>query len=166
MPRGSDLVGLSVLAGPKLKRIGRVQEVLLNVEGTHICGLVLDGGGWLSPRRVLDYQAVTAVGDGHVLAAEEQYLVNDGKAHCCQDLQGLPVLRRTGEEMGTLDDFQFDPTNGRVTALQLSRGFVDDLLRGKESIAVNGPVYAGEAAILLDGPGELYGGAGDEVSEL
>lgn len=155
-----------MLAGPKLSQIGRVQEVLISDDGTRICGLVLDGGGWLHGRRVLDYRAIVAVGESHLLARGRQYLSDDAPVRCCQELQGLPVLRSTGEEMGALDDVQFDPATGRVTALQLSRGFVDDLLRGKESIAVTGPVLAGEAAILLDGPGELYGGAGNEVSEL
>jgi hypothetical protein len=44
---------------------------------------------------------------------------------------------------------------------------VDDLLSGKEIVAVDRSLYTGEAAIFLDGPGDLSGGAGShEVSEL
>lgn len=159
VPRGSDLVGLPVLAGPKLTRIGRVQEVLLSADGTAVCGLLLDEGGWLSPRRVLDYRAVTAVGSTHVLA-DEVYLAQETETRCCQDLHGLPVLGAGGDEVGLMDDLHFDSATGKVTALQLSHGFVDDLLSGKEIVAVEGPVVTGQAAILLDGPGDLAGGAG------
>lgn len=158
MPRGHDLIGLPVLAWPQLRRIGQVCEVLISAEGTSLCGLVLDKGGWLHHRRVLDYQAVITVGPTHLLA-EERYLSNESRTRSCQELLGLPVLNRAGEELGVMDDFQFDPRGGRVTALQLSRGLVDDLLNGKVMIALPGPVTAGEAAILLDGPGDSSGGA-------
>lgn len=158
MPRGSDLVGLAVLAGPKLKRIGTVQEVLLSSDASRICGLLLDGGGWLGTRRVLDYQAVKAVGLTHVLA-DEVWLPDEAESRCCKDLHGLPVLRGNGEEVGAMDDFLYDPQTGQVTALQLSHGFVDDLLCGKGIVALNQPAFAGEAAILLDGPGDDSGGA-------
>ncbi|HWI66528.1 MAG TPA: PRC-barrel domain-containing protein [Symbiobacteriaceae bacterium] len=158
MPRGSDLVGLPVLAGPRLRRIGRVQEIMLSGDGRCVCGLALDGGSWLQPRRVLDYRAVRAVGPTHVIA-EEVYLTEAQGTRCCHDLHGLPVLGAGGEEIGLADDFHFDAQTGQLTALQLSHGFVDDLLSGKEIVPLTGPVYTGEAAILLDGPGETFGGA-------
>jgi uncharacterized protein YrrD len=147
------LIGLPVLIGPKLQRIGRVHEVLLSADGARICGLLLDAGGLLRPRRVLDFRAVKAVGDTHLLAGES-YLPADGGTRNCKELHGLPVLRTTGEEVGVLDDFHFDPATGQVTALQLSHGFVDDLLSGKEVLPLAGPAHAGEAAILLGDPDE------------
>lgn len=166
VPRGNDLVGLPVLAGSEYRRLGRVQEVLLSKDGTCVCGLQLAGGGWLQTRRVLDFRAVKAVGSTHVLA-DEVYLPDDTATRCCADLHGMPVLGGGGEEVGLLDDFYFDARSGRVTALQLSQGFVDDLLSGKEIVAVDRSLYTGEAAIFLDGPGDLSGGAGShEVSEL
>lgn len=151
--RGRELIGLPVLTGPQLKRIGRVHEVLVSGDGARICGLVIDAGGLLHPRRVLDFQAVKAVGDTHLLAVET-YLPADSQTRNCKELHGMPVLRGTGEELGVLDDFHFDPATGQVTALQLSHGFVDDLLSGKEVLPLAGPAHAGEAAILLDGPDE------------
>ncbi len=159
VPKGRDLIGLPVLAAQGLKRIGHVCELLLNQDATRICGLVLDHGGWLHTRRVLDYEAVQAVGPTH-LVADERYLEDEAQTRCCQQLFGLPVLDRTADELGILDDFQFNTQNGRITALQLSRGFVDDLLNGKAVVEIGGgSVSAGESAILLDGPGELSGGA-------
>lgn len=158
VPRGSDLVGLPVLAGPELRRIGRVQAVLLSSDGSRICGLQLDNGGWLKAPRVLDYVAVKMVGSTHLIA-DETYLTDEVETRCCQDLHGLPVLGAGGEEIGLADDVHFDAATGRLTALQLSHGFVDDLLSGKEILPLAGPLYTGEAAILLNEPGENFGGA-------
>lgn len=135
-----------------------MQEVLLSRDGSRICGLALEGGGILQPRRTLDYQAVRIVEETHIIA-DEVFLASDGEARCREELQGLPVLNGEGAEVGLLDDFHFDPNTGRITALQLSHGFVDDLLRGKETLPLGGPVVTGESVIMLDGPGESAGGA-------
>ncbi len=157
MPRSSDLIGLPVLTSREMKRIGRVQEILLTKDGSRICGLVLDGGGLLHHRRVLDFRAVKMLGATHVLV-EETYLASEAGTCCGDSLHGLPVLDVTGEELGMMDDIHFDPSTGRIVALQLSRGFVDDLLGGKGVVAVDGPLLAGEAAIMLNASGEHSGG--------
>lgn len=157
VPRSSDLIGLPVLVGPRMKRLGRVQEVLVSRDGAHLCGLVLETGGLFHPRRVLDFKAIKAVGSTHLLA-EEVYLADESPACCGEALHGLPVLDGAGEELGTMDDIHFDPSTGRIVALQLSRGFVDDLLGGKGIVAVSGPVMTGEAAIILDASGDVEGG--------
>lgn len=158
MLRGSDIIGLPVLSWPHLKRMGKVREVRLDFDGLRVCGLELDSGGWLQPARILDFDAVRAVTETHVLAVEA-YLTESEESHCCQGLHGRPVLATTGEELGRMDDFHFVPEDGRVALLQVSRGLVDDLLYGKELVVLNGPVVAGEAAIMLQDPGDLPGGA-------
>lgn len=140
-----------------MKRIGRVQEVLVSRDGSRLCGLVLDTGGLFHQRRVLDFRAVRAVSATHLIA-EERYLDDESDACCGESLHGLPVLDGTGEELGAMDDFHFDPSSGRIVALQLSRGFVDDLLGGKGIVALEGPVTTGEAAIMLDPGGDREGG--------
>lgn len=167
MHRGRDLIGLTVLAGPRLTRIGRVQELLLSEDGTRICGLVLEGAGWLHPARVLDFRAVQAIGETHLVAQERYLAQGEGEApRPCGRLRGLPVLTADGREMGLLDDLQFEPGSGRVLALELSRGLVDDLLRGKELVALPGPVVAGEAAVIMGEAGGDYdlGGVEGEMS--
>ncbi|MBY6277507.1 MAG: hypothetical protein CWE10_15085 [Symbiobacterium thermophilum] len=155
--RARDLIGLSVLASPDMRPVGRVQEVLISRDGRRIRGLVLETGGLLSRRRVLDYQGVKAVGSTYVLA-EERYLEDEAETRCGSALTGLPVLDGSGEELGMLDDLHFEPSTGEIHALQLSRGFVDDLLSGKAIVPLNGPAVTGEGAILLDAVAEREGG--------
>ncbi len=157
MLRVSDVIGLPVLVDQSYRRIGRVREVLIHRDGSGLCGLVLEDGGWLHERRVLDFRGVRHVTETHVIAAE-RYLDEESQTCCCRDLQGLPVLRADGEEIGMMDDLHFDPATGQITALQLSRGLVDDLLAGKSVVPLQGPVVAGEAAIVLGDPDDLAGG--------
>ncbi|MBP2018306.1 uncharacterized protein YrrD [Symbiobacterium terraclitae] len=157
MLRASDLIGLPVLAGPQMKPIGRVQELLVSRDGLRLCGLVLENGGLFSRRRVLDYRAVRGIGATCVLA-EERYLEDEEATRCGSALTGLPVLDGSGEELGTLDDLHYEPSTGQIQAFQLSRGFVDDLLSGKAILPLSGPAIAGEGAIVLDAAHEAEGG--------
>jgi len=157
VPRGSDLIGLPVLAGQQMQRIGRVQEILISRDGLRLCGVVLDTGGLFTKRRVLDFGAITAIGSTYLLA-EERYLEDEGNTCCGEALHGLPVLDASGEELGMLDDLHYEASTGQIQAFQLSRGFVDDLFGGKEIVPLSGPAIAGEGAILLGGAGESEGG--------
>lgn len=157
MPKASDLIGLPVLAGEQMRRIGRVKEILVSRNGLRLCGAVLETGGLFSKRRVLDFGAIRAIGSTYVLA-DERYLEDEENTCCGEALHGLPVLDGTGEELGMLDDLHFEPSTGQVHAFQLSRGFVDDLFGGKQIVPVSGPAIAGEGAILLGGAGESEGG--------
>lgn len=131
---------------------------MLSSDGRRVVGLQLENGGWLKAPRVLDFAAVKMVGPTHLIA-DETYLAEGVETRCCHALHGLPVLGAGGEEIGLADDVHFDAATGRLTALQLSHGFVDDLLCGKEILPLAGPLYTGESAILLDEPGETFGGA-------
>lgn len=161
MPSTSHLIGLPVLICPDLRRVGRVQDALVAPDGRRICGLVVDGGGWFRPRRALDYRAVQAVGPTCVLAAREAYLAAVDDRCCSRRLVGKPVLTSAGDEVGTMDDIHFDATSGDVTALQVSHGFVDDLLDGKQVLQAPGSLLLGDEAILMapDDWGDPPGGA-------
>lgn len=149
MVKASDLVGLPLLVGPDLRRIGRVQDVLVTRDGRRICGLTVDSGGWFRPLRVFDYRAVRAVGPTCLLAGREAYLDPDHDHHCGKQLVGKPILSSTGDELGMMDDFHFHPSTGEVSALQISQGFVDDLLDGKQVLQAPGALFLGKEAILM-----------------
>jgi uncharacterized protein YrrD len=151
MPRGSDLIGLPVHLGPTIKRIGSIQDAVLTGDLTTVAGLLLSRGGLFRRRRILAYRAVRALRPTHLLA-EEIYLDELEGLRTAHDLRGRPVLAADGSEVGLLDDIHFDPASGRVLALQLSHGLVDDLLTGKGIIAMSGPMAVWEEAICFPRP--------------
>lgn len=153
MFRASDLIGLPLLVGPDLRRVGRVQDVLVTRNGRRICGVTINAGGWFRPDRIFDYQAIRAVGPTCLLADRETYLDAGGDHHCGKQLLGKPILSSTGDEVGMMDDIHFHPSTGEVLALQISQGFVDDLLDGKQVLQQPGALLLGQEAILM-APGD------------
>lgn len=141
MPRGHDLIGLPVHQPPTMRTIGTLQDALLAPDLTRIVGLCLSRASLFRrrPHRVLAWEAVQALRPTH-LVAEAAYLeVTDGPLAATQ-LRGRPVLGPDRCEAGFLDDIHFDPITGKVIALQLSQGLVDDLFQGKGLVAVDGPL--------------------------
>lgn len=159
MFRASDLIGLPVLVGPDLRRIGRVKDVLVTNDGRRICGLAIDANGWFRPGRILDYRAIRAVGPTCLLADREALLDPSEDHHCGKQLLGKPILSSTGDEIGMMDDIHFHPSTGNISALQISQGFVDDLLDGKQVMQEPGALLLGKEAILM-APGDWDDSAG------
>lgn len=141
MPRGHDLIGLPVRQPPTMRTIGTLQDAILAPDLTRIVGLCLSGRSLFSrkPQRVLAWEAVQALRPTH-LVAEADYIEVEGCPVGAAELRGRPVLGPDRCEAGFLDDIHFDPITGKVIALQLSQGLVDDLFQGKGVVAVDGPL--------------------------
>jgi sporulation protein YlmC with PRC-barrel domain len=77
---------------------------------------------------------VTVVTDDAITEAGEQVTALLGKDH---RLVGKRVLSTAGDELGTVDDVEFEPSSGAVTLLVLDHGEVAGVrLRGVGSYAV------------------------------
>lgn len=141
MPRGHDLIGLPVHQPPTMRTIGTLQDALLAPDLTRIVGLCLTGRGLFTrkPQRVLAWAAVQALRPTHLVAEADFIEVTEGSVAAAR-LRGRPVLGPDRCEAGFLDDIHFDPITGKVIALQLSQGLVDDLFQGKGLVAVDGPL--------------------------
>lgn len=141
MPRGHDLIGLPVHQPPTMRTIGTLQDALLAPDLTRIVGFSLTRAGFFRrrPHRVLAWEAVQALRPTHLVAQAAYIEVTDGPV-ASMELRGRPVLGPDRCEAGFLDDIHFDPITGRVIALQLSQGLVDDLFQGKGVVAVDGPL--------------------------
>lgn len=153
MPRGHDLIGLPVHLPPTMRTIGTLQDALLAPDLTRIVGLCLSRAGLIGRgrRHVLAWEAIQALRPTHLVAEAEFLEMSDGPV-AARALRGRPVLGPDNSEAGFLDDIHFDPITGRVIALQLSQGLVDDLFQGKSVMAVAGPLSIWDDLICFPAP--------------
>lgn len=150
MPRGHDLIGLPVHQPPQMRRLGTLQDALLAPDLARIVGFSLTGASfqWRRRPQVLAWEAVQALRPTH-LVAEAQFLESDDGLIPALVLQGRPVLGPDQSEAGFLDDIHFDPLSGRIMALQLSNGLVDDLIQGKRVMAVDRPLQVSKDLVCF-----------------
>lgn len=164
MPKGSDLLGLPVIAAASGRRLGRVQDLVLDPAGARVVGLLLEPAGWFRPPQVLPWPAVAGVGDAVVARGEPAPAAAAGPTW--RALAGKAVLTEQGAELGALADLWL-AADGAVTGYQLSCGLIDDLLSGQPVLRGPRPLRVGEEAVFLVPAAETGGGGLDgAVPEL
>lgn len=120
-----SLLGMPVISDGE--RIGRVVFVLPDKELRSISGLYLQCG--LTGSRFLDCSQIDLIGDVAVLSC------GSGKR---ASMTERPLLRRAlssdGQHIGAITDALIDEQTLHIEALELSSGYLDDLLKGRTHI--------------------------------
>lgn len=119
-----NLVGLPVIYGGA--RIGRAASVELSEDLTQLSGLIVDCG--IKGSRFIAADDVQLLGDVSIIAASM------GKRAPAQ----VPLRRRAlstdGAIQGAISSALIDEDTGKVDALLLSLGYIDDFLSGRRWI--------------------------------
>ncbi len=141
MKNGKSMLGMPVICNGK--RLGRVSYVLADDALGTLSGLFLHCG--LAGSRFIERSALDLIGDIAILAHS-----------CGRRMQPSqpPLLRRAispgGERIGAITDVLLGENTLRIEALELSRGYLDDLSRGREyvrqfTVQKNGDIIVGSA---------------------
>ena len=137
-----SLTGLTVLY--QGKPIGHVAAVCLDSQLRAIQAIYLDGP-LSGPRRVEGSQ-VGLLGRVSVMVKDK------GKRARLPDMPMPRALSTGGQRLGAITGALIDPRTGRVAALELSRGFWEDLTQGRQWVfhyAVNRD--SGDVLLMWEG---------------
>lgn len=106
-------------------KVGSVHDLLLDSSGLQVAGFLVGGGGLLGGKRqAVTYDAVRGIGPDAVMVEGRDAVreIGDegplGEAQRQGDLH-QEVMTESGVHLGTVDDLEFDPKTGAVTALLL-----------------------------------------------
>jgi uncharacterized protein YrrD len=132
-----DLRGTKVVSRSSAEKVGAIDRLVID-PGTRRVTAVQVGKGDVVP-----WEAISGIGDDAVIiddggsvrpaaeGREEQTLKGD------LDLGGRRVLSDTGNELGEVEDLEFDESTGEVTGLVTDGGRIDgDRLRAVGSYCV------------------------------
>lgn len=135
----SEASGRKVVSTSTADTVGKINEFLVDPRTRQVVGLHLkktSDGDTLRWPDIASFgvDAVTVTGADRIVAADEELAKLTGKAH---RILGKRVLCTTGDEIGTVQDVDFDPSSGTITALALDTGSVEgERLIGIGSYAV------------------------------
>jgi len=131
------------------KQLGRVTQFLLDDHLTEMQGVWLDCG--IRGIRFLRSNEIDLLGEIAVLAHRE------GKRARCDE---KPFLRRAlsgdGSRAGAITDALIDERTRHICALELSRGYIDDLLDGRRRVWHYQALLSGD--VVVEAAGESEGG--------
>lgn len=151
MHKGRELVGLPVVAQEKGEELGRIQDLLYDEQTRALKAVVLDGGNWLREPRVIAFEELTPRGPKTFSIANKLAISHEMPAGTrrWQGTKGLRLLNNEGAELGLVEDLVVDLPSGRITALEVSTGLVNDLMEGRKEIALTGQVNWGTDAVII-----------------
>jgi uncharacterized protein YrrD len=122
--RFSDAAGRQVVSTSTAETLGQVEEFILDPQRHVIAALRLKKTSQADTLLWTDItafgaDAVTVAGVEKLATAGPQLTALGGKDH---RVLGKRVLSTAGDELGTINDVEFDPETGTVTALVLVTG--------------------------------------------
>ncbi|WP_429368297.1 PRC-barrel domain-containing protein [Paenibacillus sp. DS2015] len=152
-----EMIGLSVFDVEAGKEIGKVYDFMLSPDWK-IQGLELEGKGLFSrSAKVVDWGDIIAYGEDAVMVHNQQ-AVHKLKADNIQftyslgknKLKDLPVLTKEGVRLGVISDVYFDQEMGNtILSLEISDGFVTDLMEGRKWLPCTSDMAIGENAVMV-----------------
>lgn len=126
MKRMSKLIGLPVVMEKTGKKIGRTERVCLCADGQLVQGMIISLYGF-GRRRFVEM--------GNILLMGEVSLVIKSHVKVPKPLRDerstFRVQNTDGQHIGWMTDSMIDETDGRVRAIEVSFGYLDDVISGR-----------------------------------
>lgn len=152
-----EMIGLKVFDLNNGKQVGKVLDILLN-EDWSISGIQLKGKSMFSSNiKAVLWEDIVAYGEDAVMIRNQQairkwdaeniqltYLTGGSK------LRELPVLTGDGIIIGYVSDVYFDQEMGNtITGIEISDGFISDLVEGRKMLPFISEMTKGENVIMV-----------------
>jgi len=128
-----DLRGLPVVMQDSGRKIGRVEQVWLRAGGQDMLGISIRGRGLRAQKRFAAMSDIRLFGDVSLIVSETRaHPPHQAAWRVDQDVRVYSV---DGKKVGWLTDALIEEGSGNVTALEFSRGYIDDVRRGREWVS-------------------------------
>lgn len=152
-----EMIGLSVFDVESGKEIGKVQDFLLS-EDWKIAGILLEGKGLFSAgMKAVMWEDITAYGEDAVMIRNHEVIQKLDSNHIqytfavgSGKVKELPVLTSEGVMIGRVSDVYFDQHLGNtITGIEISDGFISDLVEGRKLLPFTKDIVKGENAVMV-----------------
>lgn len=151
------MIGLAVFDVEEGIEIGKVCDFILDAQLT-ITGFELERKALFSSMvKVIDWSDIVAYGEDAVMIRNQQ-AVRKTKADNIQftyslgknKLKDLPVITEDGLMLGKISDVYIDKEVGNtIVGLEISDGFVTDIIEGRKWLPYTADMVVGENAIVV-----------------
>jgi len=111
----SDLVGTQVITKDTGKRLGVINQLWVDVDQRQVVALGLRDTLFTGNQRYMRLESVRQIGD--VILVDDDTAIENINIFSYSPLVGSEVVTETGELLGKVRGFKFDPNNGEITDL-------------------------------------------------
>ena len=125
-----SIKGMPVICGANGERIGTVSEVRYTPGSKKIDGILVQDQRRLSGSIYISLDKIITFGEAAVIV-QGDYLQERKALEKSSQILGITVMDLDGREIGTISDIVFDSEKGSVVGYEISKGFIDDLMNGR-----------------------------------
>lgn len=111
----SDLVGTQVITKDTGKKLGVINQLWVDVDQREVVALGLRDTLFTGNQRYMLLDSVRQIGD--VILVDDDTAIENVNVFSYSPLVGSEVVTETGELLGKVRGFKFDPNNGEITDL-------------------------------------------------
>lgn len=152
-----EMIGLAVFDVEDGKQVGKIQDFIVN-DDWEIEGIELENKGLFTNHvKIVQWQDIVAYGEDAVMIRNQQavrktgaddikytYLLGRSK------LKEMSVLTEEGLLLGRVSDVYFDQELGNtIIGIEITDGFVSDLIEGRKWLPCTSNMSIGESAIMV-----------------
>lgn len=156
--KASSLHNLQIVTLTDGKNVDKVKDVIYDGQSNKVKALLIDEKGWFKGAKILLLSDVTSIGTDAVtienhdcfISSDDQtddnisVIVNDNNF-----LSKNRVMTESGVDLGRVTDIYFEFPSGTVTAIEVSKGFMQNILSGKKSINVSDIITVGKDNLVV-----------------
>ncbi|MCL4517235.1 MAG: PRC-barrel domain-containing protein [Firmicutes bacterium] len=156
MRKSKELLGLPVLDLQAGRVLGKLRGFLIDPIKKAVVAYTVSESRWARDDRVIGIHDVYSVGKDAVTVREARKLVKALQtfefrrlAENRVELYNTRVLTESGQYLGAVDEFTFDPSDGQILGYYITSGRIKDAFHGRPIVSANEVLTIGKDAIIV-----------------
>ncbi len=157
--KANSLINLPVIALNNGKNIAHIKDVVYDSATNKVTALVVDEKGWFSSAKIILIQDVESIGKDSIIVENESKIISansevDSSVALSSNgdnfLDTNQVITKSGTKLGKVTDIYFDENTGILEAIEVSEGFLSDIMSGTKKIQIDNIITVGEENLIVD----------------
>jgi len=140
--------GLPVICGRNGKKVGIVSDVQYTPGRKKIDGIIIQEQSHMYSSNYIPMEKIVTFGEAAVIVKEDCFKTKTEKGRITPII-GKTVMRADGYELGVISDIVFDSADGWIVGFEISKGFIDDLLDGRNLLYENTISFVGDDVLVV-----------------
>jgi uncharacterized protein YrrD len=157
--KANSLIGLPVITINDGQKVNTIKDVVYDGNTNQVTAFVVDEKGWFSVAKIILIQDIKSIGKDAILIEDESKIVtadsqvDQSIALTANDdnfLDTNNVITQSGTKLGRVTDIYFNEITGKLEAIEVSQGFLKNVVSGTKKIAIDDIITVGKQNLIVE----------------
>lgn len=157
--KANSLIGLPVITINDGQKVNTIKDVVYDGNTNQVTAFVVDEKGWFNVAKIILIGDISSIGKDAILIADESKIVtadsqvDQSIALTANDdnfLDTSDVITQSGTKLGKVTDIYFNETTGKLEAIEVSEGFLKNVVSGSKKITIDDIITVGKENLIVE----------------